>query len=76
MGIYLKRIYNLTQPQISIVFIVMAISGAIGQMIGGFIADKKNRYVACLLGMIILTGATLMLFKIHMINLLILISVY
>jgi len=68
MGIYIKRLYILPQLYISIIFIAKALCGAAGQIIGGFIADKKSRYFACLLGVIVLALATISLPFIHFIG--------
>lgn len=60
-GIYLDKEYHLSKFLISIFFIVMSLSGAAGQMIGGVLADKKGRYKACLLGILLLSGSTMFL---------------
>jgi predicted MFS family arabinose efflux permease len=60
-GVYLGRIYNLDKLMISFFFIVMSFGGAFGQMIGGHLSDKKGRLSACVLGIVILSGATILL---------------
>ncbi|MDP8265689.1 MAG: MFS transporter [Candidatus Aceula meridiana] len=58
-GVYLSRDYNLSQFNISLLFILMAVSGFVGQILGGYISDKKGRLVSSLLGILVLGFATL-----------------
>lgn len=49
-GVYLSRIYGLDKLSISYFFILMALGGAIGQMAGGYLSDKKGRLMSCRIG--------------------------
>lgn len=51
-GIYLSRVYQFTQFKISIYFIVAALGGMFGQLIGGVLSDKKGRLVSCRAGIL------------------------
>jgi len=64
-GVYLSRIYELDKFTISLFFIVILIGGALGQLIGGFITDKKGRLAACIVGILILSFSTMLLFFDH-----------
>jgi len=61
-GIYLDKIYDLDKFVISMFFIILSVGGFAGQNIGGFISDKKGRYLACLAGVLILSVATMSLY--------------
>ena len=61
-GVYLDRIYHLDKLMIGFFFLLMSISGALGQIGGGFISDKKGRYTACIIGLIVLSIATMLLY--------------
>jgi len=60
-GIYLAREYQLDKLMISWFFLAMSLSGAVGQMWGGYLSDKKGRYLSCVLGLVILSVATMAL---------------
>lgn len=49
-GVYLHQEYGQDQLGISLFFVVGAIGGFIGQLLGGYISDKKGRLVACGIG--------------------------
>ena len=61
LGVYLARIYNFEQFKISMLFVAIAVSGALGQMIGGYLTDKKGRLKTCTLGLFMLGMATVLL---------------
>ncbi|MFH1360862.1 MAG: MFS transporter [Candidatus Omnitrophota bacterium] len=61
LGVYLSRIYHFDQWTISFLFLLMTIGGAMGQNIGGYMADKKGRVKACYLGIMLLAAATMLL---------------
>jgi len=63
-GVYLARIYELNQLKISFYFVLIALGGALGQIVGGFITDKKGRFPACYLGIILLAISTMLLFPV------------
>ena len=46
---------------ISAYFILIALSGAVGQNIGGYVTDHKGRFAACYLGVLILAVSTMFL---------------
>ncbi|HQP11067.1 MAG TPA: MFS transporter [Candidatus Omnitrophota bacterium] len=60
-GIYLSRIYHLSQLTISGCFIVTALGGMFGQLMGGVITDRKGRLFACRTGVLILSAGTMLL---------------
>lgn len=60
-GIYLAKIYHLDKLMISWFFLIMSLSGAGGQLLGGYISDIKGRYLSCLVGLVILSLATMAL---------------
>jgi len=60
-GVYLSRDYGLSQFNISLLFVLMAVFGFSGQIVGGYISDKNGRFVSCLSGILILGVATLFL---------------
>lgn len=64
-GVYLNTIYNLDKLVISFFFMIISVCGAIGQIIGGYISDKKGRYWACLAGILILGLSTMLLYGIY-----------
>lgn len=53
-GVYLSRDYGLDQFAISMFFVLLAVTGFFGQMFGGYISDKKGRFLSCLIGIIVL----------------------
>ncbi len=60
-GVYLSRDYGLNQFTISMFFVVMAVTGFCGQMIGGHISDHKGRFLACLIGLVLLGMCSMLL---------------
>ncbi len=62
LGVYLDKVYNLSQARISMLLTAIGISGVFGQIIGGFISDKKGRLKACSLGLMILAVTVMLLF--------------
>ncbi|MCK5082008.1 MAG: MFS transporter, partial [Candidatus Omnitrophica bacterium] len=60
-GIYLSRFYQFTQFQISIYFILSALGGIFGQLIGGVLSDKKGRMVSCRVGILGLSLGVMLL---------------
>lgn len=60
-GIYLSRIYDLNQFEISVCFIVAALGGFVGQLLGGILSDKKGRLISCVVGIIGLSVGTMLL---------------
>jgi len=60
-GVYLSRFYLCDQKTISFFFILMALSSVAGQILGGFLTDKKGRFPACLLGVLLLSLSTIAL---------------
>ena len=61
LGVYLNRMYHAPQWTISFFFMLIAIFGAIGQNLGGYITDKKGRQAACRAGVLILSMMTMLL---------------
>lgn len=61
LGVYLERGYNLNQLHISLLLTLIGLSGAFGQVLGGFITDKKGRMKSCHLGLIILAISVMLL---------------
>ena len=53
-GVYLSRDYGLDQFTISMFFVLMAVTGFLGQIIGGIISDQKGRFLSCLIGIVVL----------------------
>jgi predicted MFS family arabinose efflux permease len=53
-GVYLSRDYGLNQFTISMFFVLLAVVGFCGQVFGGYISDKKGRFLSCLIGIVIL----------------------
>ncbi|MCB9771287.1 MAG: MFS transporter [Candidatus Omnitrophica bacterium] len=62
LAVYLHRQYGLEQWAISALFILIALTGAVGQNVGGYITDHLGRRVACYWGVMILAAATVLLF--------------
>lgn len=60
-GVYLNRIYDLDKLSISFFFIVMAVAGLCGQLLGGVLSDKKGRLVSCYVGIVGLAASTMFL---------------
>lgn len=60
-GVYLDHVYHLDQLKISALFFLIAVSGALGQLMGGLLTDKISRYAACSLGLILLSVFTIVL---------------
>ncbi len=60
-GVYLDKVYGLPQWQISFYFMLIALSGAIGQNIGGYLTDKKGRLFSTRWGVLVLSLATMAL---------------
>ncbi|HOD12309.1 MAG TPA: MFS transporter [Candidatus Omnitrophota bacterium] len=60
-GVYLSRVYELNQLTISSFFVLTAVMGFSGQILGGYVSDKKGRVLACLVGIIILGAASALL---------------
>ena len=61
LGVYLHRIYDAPQWTISFLFMLIAVFGAIGQNLGGYVTDKIGRRFACELGVLILSMMTMLL---------------
>lgn len=53
-GVYLSRDYGLDQFTISMFFVLLAVTGFAGQIFGGYISDKKGRFLSCLIGIVVL----------------------
>jgi len=60
-GIYLSRVYHLNQFEISVCFIMAALGGLFGQLLGGVLSDKKGRLFSCLVGVTGLSAGTMLL---------------
>ncbi len=61
LAVYLHRQYALEQWAISAFFVLIALTGALGQNLGGYITDRQGRQVACFWGVIFLAIATMAL---------------
>ncbi len=61
-GVYLAESYHLNQMMISSLLLIPPVSGALGQMMGGYLSDKKGRAAACLIGLLILSLSTMSLY--------------
>ncbi len=61
LGVYLHRMYQAPQWTISFFFMLIAVFGAVGQNLGGYVTDKKGRHVACEVGVFILSITTMLL---------------
>lgn len=62
LGVYLDKAYYLSQAKISMLLTAIGISGAFGQILGGFISDKKGRLKACTFGLMILAVSVMLLY--------------
>lgn len=62
LAVYLHRQYGLEQWAISSFFVLIALTGAFGQNLGGYITDRQGRDVACFWGVVLLAFATMALF--------------
>ncbi|MBU4332850.1 MAG: MFS transporter, partial [Candidatus Omnitrophica bacterium] len=51
-GIYLDKAYGMDKLTISFFFILGAIGGVAGHLLGGYISDKKGRLISCYIGII------------------------
>lgn len=60
-GVYLARRYHLNQMAISSLLLIPLLTGAVGQVAGGYLSDKKDRATACAVGLLILSCSTLLL---------------
>ncbi|MDP8264866.1 MAG: MFS transporter [Candidatus Aceula lacicola] len=60
-GVYLNHDYGLNQLSISLIFVLMAVFGFAGQILGGFISDKRGRLMSCFVGILILGASTMLL---------------
>lgn len=60
-GVYLNRVYQMDKQMVSLFFIIGAIAGLGGQLLGGVISDKKGRLVACYLGILGLAISVMLL---------------
>ena len=61
LGVYLNRMYHAPQWTISFFFMLIAVFGAVGQNLGGYVTDKIGRRVACEAGVFILSLTTMLL---------------
>ncbi len=70
LAVYLHRQYGLEQWAISSFFVLIALTGALGQNIGGYLADQKGRQTACFWGVLLLAFSTMALLgQYHLITL-------
>ncbi len=60
-GVYLSRIYHLEKFAISMIFVLAALGGLAGQLIGGYLSDKKSRLFSCYVGILGLSISTMLL---------------
>ena len=60
-GVYLDKEYHLDKSLISLFFMFISLSGAGGQMVGGFLTDRSGRLSACKAGTFFLAAATMLL---------------
>lgn len=60
-GIYLNREYHLDKLAVSWILIFVALTGLLGQQIGGYLSDKKGRLKACQAGMLALSAGSILL---------------
>lgn len=51
-GVYLDSVYHMDKLTISLFFVLGALGGLAGQLLGGYISDKKGRFLACYIGII------------------------
>jgi len=61
LGVYLEKFYSLRQLQISGLLTLIGLSGAFGQVAGGFVSDKKGRMTSCYFGLILLAVSVMLL---------------
>ncbi len=61
LAVYLHRQYDLKQWAISGFFILIALTGVVGQNLGGYLTDRIGRFIACYFGRLVLAGATMCL---------------
>ncbi|HOW36170.1 MAG TPA: MFS transporter [Candidatus Omnitrophota bacterium] len=61
LGVFLSRMYHFNQLTISLLFALIAVSGAVGQNVGGYLTDKKGRIKSCQAGIVMLAAATIAL---------------
>lgn len=75
LGVYFHRAYGLKQLTISSLFILIAVSAAAGQLLGGLLTDKKGRLFSCRLGLLMLSCATMLLSQVFPMLVLVLILI-
>ncbi|MFZ5799907.1 MAG: MFS transporter [Candidatus Omnitrophota bacterium] len=61
LGVYLERVYRLEQMGISMFLTLIGLSGACGQVLGGFMTDRKGRVASAYFGLIILSVSIMLL---------------
>ncbi len=77
LAVYLHRQYGLEQWAISSFFVLIALTGAFGQNLGGYITDRQGRQVACYWGVVLLAFATMaLLLHYHLIVLGLILTVF
>ncbi|MDP8213261.1 MAG: MFS transporter [Candidatus Zapsychrus exili] len=64
-GIYLSRIYQMDKLSISMFFLFAGIGGFVGQIVGGYISDKKGRDTACYIGIVGLAIGIMLLLGVY-----------
>ena len=62
LAVYLHRQYGFEQWLVSGCFILIALAGAVGQNVGGWVTDRLGRMTACYWGVLLLSSATIMFF--------------
>lgn len=60
-GVFLTREYGLNKAAVSVILIIAALGGLIGQQIGGYLSDTKGRITACYVGMFALAVGVVLL---------------
>ena len=60
LGVYFSQKHNFAQFQISTLLTFVGLSGALGQIIGGNLADKLGRAKTCFLGLFLLASAIIL----------------
>lgn len=70
-GVYLDQIYEFNQQTISIIIILTAVAGAIGQLCGGVISDKFGRKNACYVGIGVISLSVMALYGHYQLGLLV-----
>ncbi len=60
-GVYFDHVYRLNQFAISFYFMLIALSGAVGQNLGGYWTDKKGRVNSTRLGVAVMAVSTMAL---------------